>query len=137
MDQVLVKRFQEAIADVEQLAPEDFLNLSREALQTLRTLQSQLASADPELRDHLLGDAMELRHNLETLLVDLIAATGMTEDQITQFVETPSNFPEDEWEVITLASRELSELHDLLQQFLGTPTRRVKTHGQQKGWISS
>ena len=139
MDPPLVKQFQDAIRDIEQLSADDFLNLIRDTIKTLRELQIRVASTNPEERDRALGDAMEIKHGLEIQETLLAALVGLESDQLTKFLETTSNFPPAEWEAAEIANRELSEFETLLKTALGTrddakPPNKPLSH--HKGWTS-
>ncbi len=139
MDPPLVKQFQDAIRDIEQLSADDILNLIRDTIKVLRELQIRIASTNPEERDHALADAREIRYGLETQELLLETLVDLTPEQLTKFVEAISNFPSDEWDASETAYRELSEFEILLKEALGAPddTKSAKkTLSHHKGWIS-
>ena len=139
MDPPLVKQFQDAIRDIEQLSADDILNLIRDTIKVLRELQIRVASTNPEERERALTDAREIRYGLETQGILLETLVGLDPEQLAKFVESISNFPSDEWDASETAHRELAEFEILLRNALGSPddTKSAnKTLSHHKGWIS-
>ena len=141
MTAILIKQFEEALKNIDNVSPEKLQELIQGTLAVFQDLQKRVTSSDPEEREHAIGDAFELKRALEAQARALAQSVGMNSDQLTRFVENPSNFSTEDWQMMGETKHQLTEFQQELRDSLGAPKVKTTPKGKKKvqtraDWIS-
>ncbi len=99
----LIKLLDQSL-DPEKFKLEDVL---QEAVVFFDELREVYPSAPKEERDEIMQMMQELHSRLQEVSKKVIEATGMSEDQVAEYSENPSNFSPEDWQLMQKTKGEL------------------------------
>lgn len=127
--------FDELKAIIEKAKKTDFTDIDKAAHDLVHffiKIQDRLSSDDDKERAAALQDLETLQKELDAYTVHAVEKSGMSPNELHQYMNNQENFSNEEWERLQAAQKELKDYeHELIRSTKGAKSPQAKT--QKKG----
>jgi hypothetical protein len=105
----ILEKFDELFSDVDAIDPAKIEIFVHESLKFFDELKTKLTSLDDKEREEAMKIAEQLQQRLELFAQKAIDKTGMTKEQLEEYVSQQSNFTPESWDSFQSAESEIKE----------------------------
>jgi hypothetical protein len=128
----ILEKFDELFGDVDHIDPTKIEQFVHESLKFFDYLRQELQSSEEERRKAAFEIAMELQKRLENFAEKALKKTGMSKEQLHQFISMPGNFAPQEWNALKNSEKEIKDFQQgIPSQSSNDPERKKKIKPQK------
>ena len=120
----ILERFDELFGDADTLDPQKIEIFVQESLKFFEYLKEKLQSSDEQEKKEALELAVQLQKKLEVFAQKALAKSGLSPEQLKNFITSPSNFTPDEWKVLQKSENDIDEYQKDLRK--SEKSKRIK-----------
>jgi hypothetical protein len=112
----ILEKFDELFGDEEVLEPQKIELFVQESLKFFEYLREKLQSKDENEQKEALNIAIQLQKKLESFAQKTLSKSGLSPDQLKNFMAAPQNFTPEEWKTLENSEKDIEDYQKELRK---------------------